>query len=194
MRRTRVAAVVLAAVVCGACGESASGPGAERSEAPTPSPSPSVVINPPGLLLDNVAFGRSRRRVDRAVDDLKAIGSWRPLTRHLYKLKVASRLGLVNVPDDGRLADAVLTAAFDEEAQGRVCDVMFFPNAIAQDLDRWRLYWSQGAVDDPPPTMRQLWGSVLAHELAHCLPGNPGEKVAEGWEARALAKLRNLSR
>ena len=190
MRARAAAALLLAALLAVACSESSSEPRVERSAAPSPSPSPSVVINPPGLVLDNVAFGRSRRRADRAIDDLKEIDFWRPLTRHLYKFKIASRLGVVNVPDDGHLADAVLTAAFDEKAQGRVCDVMFFPNAITQDLKRWRLYWGQAAIEDPPPTMRQFWGSVMAHELAHCLPGNPGEKVAEKWEARALRKLR----
>lgn len=192
--RRRIAALLAAAALAGTgCSESASEPRAGGSPAPTPSPSPSIVINPPGLVFDNVAFGRSKARVARAARDLKAIGFWRPLTRPLYKLKVASRLGGVNVPEDGHLADAILTAAFDEKAQGRVCDVMFFPNAISQDLDRWRLYWSQAAIEEPPPTKRQLWGAVLAHELAHCLPGNPGEKVAERWEARALRKLRKLS-
>lgn len=195
MRRTRLAAFLLvSAVAVAACTDQPGEPRASRSAAPTPSPSPSVVINPPGLVFDNAAFGRSKKRVARATRDLKAIGFWRPLTRHLYKLKVASRLGVVNVPEDGHLADAILTAAFDEEAQGRACDVMFFPNAISQDLDRWRLYWAQAAIEDPPPTKRQLWGAVLAHELAHCLPGGPGEKVAEDWEARALRKLRKLSR
>jgi hypothetical protein len=191
-RRRLAAALLVAALGAAACTESASGPRADRSPRPTPSPSPTVVINPPGLVLDNVAFGRSRRRVARAIRDLETIGFWRPLTRHLYKLKIGSRLGVVNVPEDGHLADAILTAAFDEEAQGRACDVMFFPNAIAQDLDRWRLYWGQAAIGEPPPTMRHFWGSVLAHELAHCLPGNPGEKVAEEWEARALRKLSKL--
>jgi hypothetical protein len=106
----------------------------------TPSPSPSVVINPPGIVVENVAFGRSKQRVRVAIRDLEAAGLWERLTRHLYKVKFGSRLGVVNIPDDGHLADAVLTAAFDDRAQGRLCDVMFFPNAIERDLRRWRLY------------------------------------------------------
>lgn len=167
---------------------------AARPAPPTPSPSPSIVINPPGVVVDNAAFGRSRERVARAVRDLKAANLWLPLTRHLYRIKFGSRLGVVNVPDDGHLADAVLTAAFDEEAQGRLCDVMFFPNAISQDLDRWRAYWEQGAMAAPPPTLRQYWAAVAAHELAHCFPGGPGEKFARRWEAKALEAVQNLSR
>lgn len=201
MRRSRgadpagAAALLVAAALAGAACSPASPGAAEAPANPSPFPSPSraVVINPPGVVLDNVAFGRSKKRLSRAVRDLKEARLWRPLTRHLYKIKFASRLGVVNVPDDGHLADALLTAAFDEDAQGRVCDVMFFPNAIAQELDRSRLYYEQGAISEPPPTLRQFWGAVTAHELAHCLPGGPGEKVAEEWEARALRKLRKLS-
>lgn len=170
---------------------------APRASAPTASPSPSqspaVVVNPPGVVIHNAALGTSARRVRRAMRDLKAVNLWRPLTKHLYKVKFASRLGLVNVPEDGHLADAILTAGFGEGVQGRLCDVMFFPNAIARDLDRWRYYYGQGAAADPPPTLRQLWGAVMAHELAHCFPGGPGEKVAQEWEAKALGRLRNLS-
>ncbi|HEX2057463.1 MAG TPA: hypothetical protein VHI71_03760 [Actinomycetota bacterium] len=125
--------------------------------------------------------------------DLKAVNLWRPLTRHLFGIKFGSRLGAVNIPDDGHLADAILTVAEDERGAGRLCDVMYFPNAIARDLDRWRLYYSRGAIADPPPTLRQLWGAVTAHELAHCFPGGAGEEVALEWEAKALARLRNLS-
>jgi hypothetical protein len=151
------------------------------------------VINPPGVVVENDALGPSEKRVRRAMRDLKAVNLWLPLTKHLYKVKFQSRLGASAIPEDGHLADAFLTAGFGETAQGRLCDVMFFPNAIARELDRLRLYYSQGLLTNPPPTLRQLWGAVTAHELGHCFPGGPGEKVAQEWEGRALEKLRELS-
>lgn len=191
----RLACVVFLPLLLGAaCTSEGSPEAAPRSVAPTPSPSPSVVINPPGIVVENEALGPSKRRVRRAIRDLKAVKLWYPLTRHLYKVKFQSRLGAVAIPEDGHLADAFLTAGFGDGVQGRLCDVMFFPNAIARDLDRWSLYYEQGAVADPPPTLRQLWAAVTAHELGHCFPGGPGEKVAQKWERRALAKLRELSR
>lgn len=183
--------MALLAVACTQGSEA--GPDAGAPPTPSPSPSPTTVVNPPGVVVENAAFGRSRQRVRQAMRDLKAVKLWVPLTRELYRIKFGSRLGAVNIPDDGHLADALLTIAIDEEAQGRLCDVMFFPNAIARDLDRWRLYHEQGAVADPPPTLRQLWGAVMAHELAHCFPRRPGEKVARRWEDKALARLRELS-
>lgn len=195
MKRRLAAAAVAAALALTGCSDSRDPRAKAALPAPSPTASPSAapVINPPGILVDNAAFGRSRRRLQRAIADLKKVDLWYPLTRHLFRLKLGSRLGVSNIPDDGHLADAVLTAAIDEDGQGRLCDLMFFPNAIAQDLDRWRLYYSQGAVVAPPPTRRQLWAAVLAHELGHCLPGGPGEKVAERWEHRAMAKLQELS-
>lgn len=176
-----------------ACTDDGGGPSTAATGAPTPSPSPSIVINPPGVVVINHALGPSKKRVRRAMRDLKAVNLWRPLTKPLYKVKWQSRLGRIKIPEDGHLADALLTAAFDKRAQGRLCDVMFFPNAISRDLDRWRYYYGIGATSNPPPTLRQLWAAVMAHELAHCLPGNPGEKVAEKWEAKALVRLRKLS-
>ncbi|HEV2755549.1 MAG TPA: hypothetical protein VG318_07205 [Actinomycetota bacterium] len=190
-----LAVTVAAALVLPACtGRGGAEPrAAAPTPSPSPSPSPSPVINPPGIVVHNVAFGRSKTRLNRAIADLKKVDLWYPLTKHLFQVKLASRLGVTNIPDDGHLADAVLTAAIEDDAQGRLCDLMFFPNAIAQDLDRWRLYYSQGAVVDPPPTLRQFWGALLAHELGHCFPGGPGEKVAERWEAMAMERLQKLS-
>jgi hypothetical protein len=190
-----VPALVASALLLSACtgGDAPAEAAATPAPVPSPSPSPSIVINPPGVVVENDALGPSVRRVRRAMRDLKAVNLWRRLTVHLWKVKFQSRLGAVNVPDDGHLADAILTAGFGRRAQGRVCDVMFFPNAIARDLDRWRLYYARGATTEPPPTLRQLWGAVTAHELGHCFPGGPGEKVAGKWERKALARLRELS-
>jgi hypothetical protein len=182
--------VLLLATACTRADETAE---ASSTPSPSPSPSPEVVINPPGVVIENDGLGKSARRVRKAMRDLKAVNLWLPLTRHLYKVKFQSRLGVASIPDDGHLADAILTAGFGKRAQGRLCDVMFFPNAIARDLDRWHLYYGRGAVIDPPPTLRQLWAAVMAHELGHCFPGGPGEKVARKWERKALARLRELS-
>lgn len=188
MRRVSLALVV-ALLVAPSCTNESPRAATPPTPAPAPSPSPSIVINPPGVVVENIAQGESRKRVRRAMRDLKAVNLWRPLTRHLYKVKFDSRLGAVSIPDDGHLADAILTAAFDEEAQGRLCDVMFFPNAMARDLDRWRLYYQQGATSHPAPSLRHLWASVAAHELGHCFPGGPGEAFARKWERRALLRL-----
>ncbi len=142
------------------------------------------------MILTNAALGGSKRLVNTAIGDLKKVGLWRPLTNHLYSLKFATRLGRLNVPEDGHLADAYLTAAINGNEGGAACDVMFFPTAMADDLARWRTYHSQGLLADPAPTLRQFWGSIMAHELAHCLKHGRGEPTAERWEARALAALR----
>lgn len=190
MRRALLAAV-LAATLLTACSRARPSP-VGPTPAPSPSPSPTVVINPPGVVIENAALGASERRVRWAMRDLKAVNLWLPLTKHLYKVKFGSRPGGVNVPEDGHLADALLTAGFGEGVQGRLCDVMFFPNAISQDLDRWHYYYARGATPEVPPTLRQLWAAVMAHELGHCFPGGPGEKVAREWEAKALGRLRGL--
>lgn len=193
MLRPVLCALLVPALLATAC-SSAEPKRAAATPSPSPSPSPSVVFNPRGIVVENAALAASARRVRWAIRDLKAVKLWRPLTKHLYKVKFGSRPGFVNIPDDGHLADAILTAGFGDGVQGRLCDVMFFPNAISRDLDRWQLYYAQGATTEPPPTLRQLWGAVTAHELGHCFPGGPGEKVAQKWEARALEKLRKLSR
>lgn len=188
---SRIAALLALLLVAPACTSEAPGATATATPVPqpSPSPSPSIVINPPGVVVENIAMGKSEKRVRRAIADLKTVNLWLPLTRHLYKVKFDSRLGAVSIPDDGHLADAILTAAFDEEAQGRMCDVMFFPNALARDLDRWHLYYQQGATSHPPPTLRHLWASVTAHELGHCFPGGRGEGFARRWERRTLRRL-----
>lgn len=191
---SRLAPVLFVLVLLGAaCAEETPRAAMRPTATPSPTPSPTPVINPPGVVVENIAQGKSIERVRKSIADLKAVDLWFPLTRHLYKAKFDSRLGAANIPDDGHLADAILTAAFDEKAQGRLCDVMFFPNAIARDLDRWREYYAQGGIAHPAPSLRHMWTSVMAHELAHCLPGGPGEKVAQKWERRALLKLEDLS-
>jgi hypothetical protein len=187
----RPAALLLAALLALAgCRPSPDVP-ALATASPSPSPMPSPVINPPGVVVTNDAFARSERKVRTSMAELKDLDVWRKLTKHLYKVKFGSRLGASNIPEDGHLADVHLTAAIDEEAQGRLCDIRFYPNAIKRDLGRWRLYYSQGLMAEAPPSLRDFWTAVMAHELGHCFPGGRGEKFAEKWEGRVLRLLQD---
>src|SRR5918996_1833978 len=135
--------------------------------------------------VENDAFGSSARLVQQAIRDLKRLDLWGPLTHHLYVIKLGSRLGRDNIPRDGHLADAYVTGLVEEEGAGALCDIMFFPTAVTDDLARWRTYHANGYIDDPPPSLRQFWAGLLAHELGHCVEGPRGERVAEKWERRA---------
>lgn len=136
------------------------------------------------------AIGYARPLLRRAIEDVKRIGFWNDLTRHLYLINIDSRLGTLNVPPDGHLADAYYTGTIDERGAGALCDIMFFPTAVTQDLSRWRLFYSQGRIAEPPPTLQDFYASLVAHELAHCRPGPRGEPVARSWERRARDALR----
>jgi hypothetical protein len=142
-----------------------------------------------GVRVENNAFGSSARLVRQAVRDLKRLDLWGPLTDHLYVIKVGSRLGRDNVPRDGHLADAYITGLVEEEGAGALCDILFFPTAITDDLARWGTYHANGYLEAPPPTLRQFWAALLAHELGHCMEGPRGERVAERWERRALHRF-----
>ena len=139
--------------------------------------------------VENDAFGSSARLVRRAIRDLKRLDLWGRLTRHLYVIELGSRLGRDDVPRDGHLADAYITGVVEEEGAGALCDIMFFPTAVADDLARWRIYHAGGYIEDPAPSRRQFWAGLLAHELAHCLEGPRGERVAEMWERRAMDRF-----
>ena len=189
-----VAGILCVAAFFGACSDP------EGSATPPPSPVPSAsaeeppergITKPDGLTVQNAAHGGSKRLVEAAIADLKGVKLWKPLTKHLYVIKIGSRLGRSNVPEDGHLADAYLTAQIDDGVGGSLCDIMFFVTAMADDLARWRTYNQQGLLDDPAPTRRQFWASILAHELAHCLDHGSDEDVAERWEAKALEAIRN---
>ena len=160
---------------------------------PTPSataaftPAPPLPRERPRLVIEATGVTRDRLRV--AVSDLKAIDMWRDLTDHLYVIELDSRFGSANAPEDGHLADAYFTGIIDKRGGGVVCDIMFFPAAVTADLVRWRDYFARGLVAEAPPTVRAFYGSLLAHELAHCRRGPHGEKVATGWEERARGAL-----
>lgn len=186
--------IVVVAVLFAACNGGPEAPSAQPSPAASPSasqPAERGITQPEGTSVQNVAHGPSKRLVATAIRDLKRVKLWKPLTKHLYVIKIGSRLGRSNVPEDGHLADAYLTAQIDDDGVGgSLCDIMFFPTAMADDLARWRTYNAQGLLDDPAPTRSQFWAAILAHELAHCLNHGSGEPLAEKWEARALEAVR----
>jgi hypothetical protein len=186
-----LSAVLVFAVLATGCSAPEQQP--DTKGAATPRPTASArrgITTPERLILTNAAFGRSSGRVDQAVADLKKVELWRKLTGHLYELKIGSRLGLESIPDDGHLADAYLTAKIDGDEGGSYCDIMFFPAAMAADLARWENYYRSDLLDDPPPSSRQFWASILGHELAHCQRGRNGEPAALKWEDRVLAAVR----
>ncbi|MFN2390285.1 MAG: hypothetical protein ABR575_11880 [Actinomycetota bacterium] len=182
-----------ALLLAGACASGGtSDPTARRSASPSASePAERRPTQPRGAFVDNIALGESRADARRAVADLKALGFWDDLTDHLFVVQIGSRLGRTNVPEDGHLADACLTGLVDERGSGGFCDIMFFPTAMADDLARWDSYHERGLMPDPPPTWRQFWASILAHELAHCLRhGKGGEPLSEEYEQRVLERAR----
>jgi hypothetical protein len=136
------------------------------------------------------AKGSARPLLIDAVAALKRIGFWDDLTAHLYVLRIDSRVGRLNVPRDGHLADAYYTGTIDRRGAGELCDVMFFSTAITDDLERWSGFWATGRIAEPPPSVGDFYASLLAHELAHCRHGPRGEPEAIGWERRTRDALR----
>jgi hypothetical protein len=148
-------------------------------------------IRPPAVV-ENDAFGRSRRSLNQAVRDLKKVKLWGPLTSDLYRIDLGSRLGHDDIPTDGHLADAYSTGVLEGDRKGALCDVMFYVEALRDDLRRWRRYHSDDRIIQAPPSKRHFWAMILAHELAHCLPERNGERAARSWESRAYKALMRL--
>jgi hypothetical protein len=187
--------IVLAALglVAAGCTEGAHAP--PRGAAP---PRRAPVERPPTrprqARVHFLAAGEPARRLRQAEQDLKRVGLWDDLTTHLYEVKVAIRPGRSDIPSDRHLADAYPSAVAAPGGYGSLCDIVFYPAAISSDLERWRRYHADGVLAQiPPSTLRQYWGSILAHELAHCLGHGRGETVARRWERTALRALRRSS-
>ena len=142
---------------------------------------------PAGVPVENLALNRAdRRAVDRAVEDLKRLGFWRRLTRQVESVIVSTRPGAGNVPEDGHLADAIRNVTLGRPP-GYTCDVMIFSHALERDVALQRVYYAQGRLPHPAPTLRQFWAVILAHELAHCTDrGASGEGYSTTWERRVL--------
>ena len=130
----------------------------------------------------------SRGHIARAIADLKGLGLWGELTRHLERLQLRVRPGRANVPRDAHLADSLYRSA--GAAGRRLCRVTFYPRAMRDDLARQRSYHSEGGLAQAPPEMDQFWAMILAHELTHCRDRHRSEKVALRVEARVLDLLR----
>ena len=182
-------------VLAAACGPARPEAGIEAT--PTP-PAPRVtpeVVAPQERARARVhprvvtsATGRNRTRVRRAVRDLRAVGVWRRLTRRLVAVDIHFRAGRARAPADGHLADAYWTAVVEPDLVGGLCSISFYPAAMGADRRRSQRLFARGLA--PPPAPRPaFWAALLAHELAHCLPGEPGEPTARRWEARALDRL-----
>lgn len=138
------------------------------------------------LKVFNNAFEESKRRVRRAIRDLKNVGLWpRLISRRLYVIEIQSREGVGRVPDDKHLADASLQGYIDADGSGGRCYILFYPVAIERDLVVQQQGYDLGYWVEPP-SLRRFWAAILAHELAHCLKWDGGEPFAEKWEARAL--------
>lgn len=142
-------------------------------------------------------MGGARSEVEQAIADLKAVGLWEPLTKHLYRIDLRVRPGGDRVPKDGHLADArfwratVGRGTYDYP-EGRFCWVRFFPAAMKADLERWRSYHSGGLLPEAPPSERRFWAAILGHELSHCPrrgSDTAPEDVAMEWERRILDAL-----
>ena len=185
MRRALVAALL---ITLAACTHSA-----DHHERAVPEPTPLRSERPPTkvhrkLILE--ARGPAHDSIVQAVADVRTIGFWRRLTDHLFEVQLDARLGRSNIPRDEHLADAYYTVAVAPNGGGTVCDVMFFPTSIANDLARWTAFYAQGRIARPPPaSLRQYYASLLAHELGHCQPGLRDESVALSWEHRTVAAL-----
>jgi hypothetical protein len=142
---------------------------------------------PKKALLLNDGLGDAARLTRGAVADLKEMGFWDDLTKRIFAVRVSSRER--SVPLDGHLADSLWTFYRDETTGelGDLCDVLMFTRAIKDDVARQGIYYSQGRLAYPAPSLRQFWTVLLGHEIAHCTSkGQKGETYSTHWEARIL--------
>jgi hypothetical protein len=137
------------------------------------------------VINDALRVGTSLTR--RSISDLKKMGYWDNLTKRIFVVRVSSRVG--SVPADAHLADSLWTYYQDPDTKelGDLCDVIFFTRAVKDDVARQEVYYAQGRLDHPPPSLAQFWTVLLAHELAHCSKrGQRGERYSTSWETRIL--------
>ena len=128
-----------------------------------------------------------RRNVRRAVRDLKGLKVWDDLTDHIDFIRISTRPGVERIPLDGHLADSLFTGLVRPGRDGSLCDVYMYSEAIARDVDNQQTLYAYGRLSAPPPTLRQFWAVVLAHEVAHCSQrGQQGELRSNRWERRVL--------
>ena len=131
-----------------------------------------------------------RAHIGRAVRDLEELGFWKELTAHVVRVKIASRPGVGRILEDERLADSIMTVEVTGPWRGMWCDVLIYSTALAEDIEQQAVYYSEGRLSAPPPSLREFWAVILAHELAHCSPrGQRGEAYSTKWEGRVLRAL-----
>lgn len=196
--RAHLSIVVAALGLLVSCtGGTERGGGLREAETPSASSTPTSELGergpltrPDEVLVDNQGNGKHRSRISRAIADLKVVGMWKRLTRELFVVELSARPGRAFVPEDAHLADAYRTLDIRGEHAGVLCDITFYPRAMLDDLERWRSYFERGLMAEPPPTARQLWAAILAHELSHCLKRDNDEDSAQAWERRALRAVR----
>lgn len=153
-----------------------------------PETQPATTLNVVRYITRGPADSEEARRIARAVRDLRELGYWKELTAHVVRVAIAGRPGAGRVPRDGRLAQAVSTLHTTGRYPGSWCEIAIFPHALEEDIERQAVYYSQGRLAAPPPSLREFWAVILAHELAHCSPrGQKGEAYSTEWEARVLA-------
>jgi hypothetical protein len=188
--RQHVVALTIVGLVAAACSAAPDNPPLAHPPSPKGSPSKRTITRPNRAKVSFRATGKSARRLRQAERDLKTVGLWARLADHLYEVRVAVRPGRSDIPDDRHLADAYPSAVAAPGGYGSLCDIVFYPAAIEADLARWRRLHARGLLGAPPPNLQQYWGSILAHELGHCLGNGKGEAVAQHWEAIARERLR----
>ena len=161
----------------------------DRSSArPQGRPATTMNLNTVRFVTRGPAEAEEERRIARAVRDLRRLGYWKELTTHVVRVVIAGRPGEGRVPKDGRLAQALMTLHTTGPYPGSWCEIAIFSRALEEDIARQAVYYSEGRLAVPPPTLRQFWAVILAHELAHCSPrGQKGEGYSTDWEARVLA-------
>jgi hypothetical protein len=188
-----VLGLLLVVVLAGGC----SGSTVLQRGSPAPARQPLGAVEPVaeegqraafrGDVVELPAGSPSRRRIARAMSDLKDLGLWGDLTRHLDLLRLRARSGRSNVPRDAHLADSLYRSL---GGGGRSCRVTFYPRAMRDDLANQRFYYAEGQLAEAPPEMGQFWTMILAHELTHCRDRQRNEKIALRVEARVLDLLR----
>jgi hypothetical protein len=100
-----------------------------------------------------------------AVVDLQRTGFWSCLTQGLYAVELEAYTGSSAHFRDAA-ADAIANnVSIAGDRIGVLCDVRFYVTKM------------------PHVSLQAAWGSIVAHELTHCLERRNSERHAQEWEA-----------
>ena len=170
-----------------ACSSSAETPQA------TPAGSPSPAASAKSAELPKIEFNNTKtltKPIERAIEDIKEVGVWRRLTKHLYLVKFAVYERGTMKYNKRHLANALSTVVQDEAGEFQLaCDIVFYRGTISEESERAREYQELGYRSQFPSSPRLLYAEIVGHELAHCLEGKSGEKVAQRWGKKVLRLL-----